>query len=391
MNNKNSKYFIRTNDFFEIVYNFDNKKNIYIVREFTGHYYSMGLGETKLLLEKSFDNEKSQLDYINKRENEILNRGYIHCIKSFLISIYDKNNNIKEIYYDDDFEITNKILINKLETLKEYEKKHISIEFWGVTFNENEKGIDFILNYFIENKSKYVNTEYFTIGNVNRTICELSWIIQGNYEKFFKAFPNIKGMFIQGNEELKLRKMNLPKLEILELQGSSLRNEILEDITNSNLPNLKRLNLYFGVEYYGCDVEIKYVKNLLENTNFENLKILGLCNMEALIISEVITILFNSKYIYQIEVLDISKSGIRDIDAEIIINNIDKLKNIRYIDIHYNYFSDDMIEKLYNLAKEYNFEINLDCCQGDLSEDIFLEEYEDEEEFLEEFSPMYME
>lgn len=32
--------------------------------------------------------------------------------------------------------------------------------------------------------------------------CEVSWIVQGNYEKFLKAFPNLKSLKIKGSAEL---------------------------------------------------------------------------------------------------------------------------------------------------------------------------------------------
>ena len=368
------KYFIRTKDFCEII----SDENY--VKIITGEWSKFGeeeiIDKTDV---KNFEDKEQQKQYFNEKVNYYSNNGYVECERANLVGLVDSDID----FYDTMVKEEDKIALwNLIENIKN--KKHIALETW---FNVFEFGFEFILDYFIENKNKYEETEYFTFGNMNFEICELSWITQSNYEKFFKVFSNIKGVFTQGSESLKLGKMNLPKLEILELQGSGLDCETLEDITNSNLPNLKRLNLYFGVEYYGCDVEIDYVKNLLNNTNFEKLEILGLCNIDYNLFSDVLKLVFESKYAKQIKVLDISKSCSTDRDAQYIIDNIKKLENINYIDISFNYFSNNMIKELIERLKVLNISIDLNNENNFMREDMDLKGFD----FGEDSCPMYTE
>ena len=343
------KYFIRTKDFCEII----SDENY--VKIITGEWSKFGeeeiIDKTDV---KNFEDKEQQKQYFDEKVDYYSNSGYVECERAIIIPSLEEldleSDNYDEIsdifdFWGDKSEFNNEIY-------KLYDNiscRHLCISIWHqITICEKPTNI---INYLIKNNKNYTEVEYFTIGNAYSEISEISWINQLDYTEFFKAFPNIKGMFIQGSEGLKLGKMNLPKLEILELQGSGLRNEVLEDITNSNLPNLKRLNLYFGVENYGCDVEIEYVKNLLNNTNFEKLEILGLCNIDINLFSNVLEVIFESKYSKQIKVLDISKSCSTDKDAEYIIKNIKKLENINYIDLNYNYISNHMVLKLRNLLK----------------------------------------
>ena len=354
------KYFIRTKDFCEIISD-ENYVKIII-----GEWSSFGKKEDiKNTDIKNFENKEQQKQYFNEKVNYYSNNGYIQCERATIIPSleelenYDFDNDIYNLDYSYKDEDVN---FDKLcEMYKDINCKHLCIPVWYESCYS--EGPYYILDYLIKNKENYQNIEYFTIGNMNYEWGEISWINQADYTEFFKAFPNIKGMFIQGSGGLKLGKMNLPKLEILELQGSGLRNEILEDITNSNLPNLKRLNLYFGVENYGCDVEIEYVKNLLNNTNFEELEILGLCNINYALFSDVLELIFKSKYIEQIKVLDISKSVSLPENIQYIFTNIEKLKKIRYIDLSYNFILKvkdyDFPNVSANILNELGIEIDL--------------------------------
>ena len=367
-------YFIRTKDFYELISYKEN--NIYFIKEIKGHFSRIGKKEQKFFENViKFDSVKKQKEYFYNKIDLLLENGYIRFERQYLVSgivKYEYEFENAPYYfrcYDNE---STSLILNELNHIEN--KNHICIEFWTKDF-KGRYGIKDILDYFIKNKYKYINTEYFTFGNVSDEFCEISWINQSDYTDFLKTFYNIKGLFIQGTEGLKLGKMNLPNLEILEIQGSSLNNNILSDIIESRLPNLKRLNLFFGVEEYGLDIDINYIENLLNNTNFEKLEVLGLCNINKDLFSIVLERVFNSNYSKQIKVLDMSMSVSTDEDLKYILYNIYKLKNIKFLDLNYNYFSEKMCE----IAKD-----TLNNIEIDLSVNNKFEEYIN-------FIPMYTE
>lgn len=244
--------------------------------------------------------------------------------------------------------------------------EHFSLIAWDEIAEESP---DDILKYFIENKDKYQHIKHFTFGNMTYEVCEMSWIIQSDYRDFFKAFPLIKSFSVQGSNGLILGKMDLPELEILEIVGSGLDTEMLNHIRESNLPNLKKLNLFFGTDEYGCNVTDVEIKEFLANTNFTNLINLGLCNIENDYFSDILKVIIESKYASQIKVLDISKSVSRDKHAEYLLENIDKLTNIKYIDLEYNFFSQEIREKLEKSPIEINCKDHQEIEKGDDDDD----------------------
>ena len=245
--------------------------------------------------------------------------------------------------------------------------EHFSLITWDECFECSPENM---LTFFIENKEKYQHIEYFTFGNMDSEVCEVSWINQCDYTDFFKAFPNIKGVSVQGSTDLTLGKMNLPKLEILEIIGSGLTKETLSNIEQSNLPNLKKINLFVGDGSYGCDITVSDVKDFLAHTNFTNLVNLGICNLDAPEFGDILKTIIESKYASQIKVLDISKSLSRDDDAVYLLENIDKLTNIQYIDLCYNFFTAEIVGKLTDCHIEINTdgteELDVDKDDGDI-------------------------
>ena len=268
----------------------------------------------------------------NKLIATILNDGYVETKPQELFP------NTIEDFYDEP------VIETAIENLKEHKEcEHFSLITWN---DPAEDGLDDLLTYFIENKKEYQHIEHFTFGNMDYEICEMSWIVQSDYSEFFKAFPSIKSFSAQGVLSNPLQKMDLPQLEILELWSSGLSKETLTTISQSNLPNLKKLNLLVGVEDYGCDVNSLDIKNVLANTNFTNLINLGICNISPDNFGEILEAIIESKYASQLKVLDLSKSVSMDKDATYLLEHIDKLKNIKYIDLHYNFFTPTMIKKL---------------------------------------------
>lgn len=206
----------------------------------------------------------------------------------------------------------------------------------------------------LENKEKFSHIKSLFIGDMDFEECEVSWIVQGNYEKLFEAMPQLEKLTIKGSTGLSLGKVNAPNLRSFEIICGGLPQEVIQSIRDAKLPELEELRLYFGVEDYGFDGSIEDVKELLEQSDFPKLQILGLCDSE--IQDEICEAVLASKYIKQIERLELSMGSLTDKGGQLLLDKLPEFPNIKELDLHYHYLSDEMMEKLENLPIEVDID-----------------------------------
>lgn len=229
--------------------------------------------------------------------------------------------------------------------------KTIIVGCWGETYDNSCQAI---LDMFSENSEKLSHIETIFIGDMDSEDCEVSWIEQGNYSELLKSLKNLKHLIIKGSNNLSLGELNHPELESLEIICGGLPKSVILEIANSNLPKLKKLNLYLGVEDYGFDGSLEDIKTLIENKNFMNLDYLGLGNSE--IQDEIVELVLNSDIVSNLKVLDFSNGNLSNKGAQLIIDSADKLRNLELLDLHYHFITDDFVRKLKGLAININVE-----------------------------------
>ena len=126
----------------------------------------------------------------------------------------------------------------------------------------------------------------------------------------------------------------------------------------ASLPSLESLLLYIGVDSYGFDGDKDTIKSLLNDSDFPALKYLGLEDSE--IQDDIAEIVFNCKYISQINTLDLANGSLTDKGGQLIADKIKDYPNIKKIDLHYHYMTDDIMDKLDDIADELDIDIDLD-------------------------------
>ena len=271
----------------------------------------------------------------------------------------------KKYYYDyEDYEDggkdANTIAQQILEDPELGSIKNIVVGCWGESYDNNCQAI---LDMFANNAQKFSHIESLFVGDMDYEECEVSWIEQGDYGNLLKALTNLKHLTIKGSVNLSLGDLNHPNLETLEIICGGLPKSVILEIANSNLPKLKKLNLYLGVDNYGFDADIEDIEKLIGNKNFKSLEYLGLGNSE--IQDGIVEKVLNSDIISNLRVLDFSNGTLSNKGAEFILSNIDKLKNLELLDLHHHFLSDEYVKKL----KELPININLE------------EQMEDDEEY----------
>lgn len=227
--------------------------------------------------------------------------------------------------------------------------EEIIIGSWGDPWEGSAQDI---LDAMVEHKENFSHIKSLFVGDMDFEECEVSWIIQGNYEHLLEAMPQLERLVIKGSTDLELGKVQLEHLESLEIICGGLPVEVIQSIRDAELPALKSLRLYIGIDNYGFSGSIDDIKDLLEKSDFPKLESLAICNSE--IQNEITEVVLQSKYMRQIRRLELSMGSLTDQGGQKLVDQLPGFPNIQELDVHYHYLSDDMMEKLENLPIEVN-------------------------------------
>ena len=236
---------------------------------------------------------------------------------------------------------------SELDSLEE-----IIIGSWGDCWDGG--GAARIIEDIVANKESFSHIKSLFVGDMDYEECEVSWIIQGNYEPLYSALPQLEKLTIKGSTDLDLGKVSHKNLKSLEIICGGLPKSVLESIKNADLPSLERLVLYLGVENYGFDGDISDVEALLRDSDFPKLKILGIVDSE--IQDQVVKAVLESKYMPQLEQAEFSMGSLTDEGSQLLCDKIPEFPGMKSLDLHYHYLSDEMMEKLKKLPLEVHVE-----------------------------------
>ena len=225
---------------------------------------------------------------------------------------------------------------------------------WGGAWEDSCQAV---LDGIVEHAQQFSHIQRLFIGDMDYEECEVSWIMQGDYARLWAALPNLKALTIKGSTDLELGEICHERLEELTIICGGLGSDVIRSIQNAKLPNLKKLLLYIGIEDYGFDGNADTIKELLDKADFPKLSYLGITDSE--IQDELAQVVLNSKFMGQIETLDLSMGTLTDKGGALLFETLPKWPNIKTLDVHYHYLSDEMEEKLCSLP------ITVDVSEGE--------------------------
>lgn len=212
---------------------------------------------------------------------------------------------------------------------------------WGGAYEDNCQAV---LDGIADNADRFSHITSLFVGDMDYEECEISWIIQGDYSRIWEAMPQLKEITVKGSTDLKLGKIKHSNLESLTIICGGLGSDVIKEIEEAELPELKKLLLYIGSDNYGFDGDADTVRSLLANSDFPKLEYLGIADSE--IQDELTAVVLDCKYIDSITTLDLSCGTITDKGGELLLGKLPELKNLKKLDLSYNYLSDEMKDKL---------------------------------------------
>ena len=215
---------------------------------------------------------------------------------------------------------------------------------WG---NSWEEECQPIIEGIIANAQRFSHVEKLFIGDMEYDECEVSWIMQGNYKDLWAALPHLKELTIKGSTGLVLGEICHEELESLTIICGGLPVRVIEEIQRATLPKLKKLLLYIGSDNYGFDGNPDTIREFLEKVQLPELDYLGIVDSE--IQDEITEAVLESKFIGQIQTLDLSCGTLSDKGGELLLQKLPQYDNIKRLDVHYNFMSEKLIKRLEEL------------------------------------------
>ncbi|AFC30556.1 putative cytoplasmic protein [Paenibacillus mucilaginosus 3016] len=236
--------------------------------------------------------------------------------------------------------------VNIVDLIEELASKDESLQLesliigdWGGAY-ENDSGE--IVEALVRLKDRFPQLRSLFIGDMSSEECEVSWINQSNLGPILSAYPELSSLTIKGSTGLSIDPAHHDKLEALTIICGGLGKDVITSISEGSFKNLKKLELYLGVEDYGFDGSLEDVLALIEPGKFPQLTYLGLKDSE--IQDEIAMAVANAPILDGLHTLDLSMGTLTDAGAEALMNS-EKIKKLQHLDLSYHYMSDEMMDR----------------------------------------------
>ncbi|MFN7147326.1 MAG: WGR domain-containing protein, partial [Myxococcota bacterium] len=147
----------------------------------------------------------------------------------------------------------------------------------GPWFTEGcDEGPVELIEKLIANAHRLTALEGLFVGDVIQEECEISWLHQLDYGPLLSALPNLKELVVRGGEGLGFSRLAHPNLRVLTVQTGGLSRECVREIGTADLPELRVLTLWLGVDDYGGNAKVADLLPILAGHRFPKLEHLGL-------------------------------------------------------------------------------------------------------------------
>lgn len=225
--------------------------------------------------------------------------------------------------------------------------EEVRIGSWGSAYEDSCQPI---LDGIVANAERFSHIRKLFIGDMDYEECEVSWIVQGDYSRLWAALPGLKELTIKGATDLDLGAVCHEGLESLTIICGGLPVSVIEAVGKAKLPDLKKLLLYIGSDYYGFDGDKDTIGKMLAQADLPKLEYLGIADSE--IQDELTEVVLESKFMGQIHTLDLSAGTLTDKGGAMLLEKIPAYPNVKVLDLHYHYLTDEMMERLGELPVE---------------------------------------
>lgn len=204
-----------------------------------------------------------------------------------------------------------------------------------------------VVNKLVELKDTFKNLKALFIGDITSEEQEISWICQSDLSPILAAYPNLEFLQIRGGVGLGLSKLHHEKLKTLIIETGGLPPNVVNDISNAELPNLEKLEVWLGDDNYGFGSKIEDFENIINGGKFPKLTYLGLQN--SIIQDDIAVKVAQSPILNQLDTLDLSMGILTDVGGQALLDS-PNVKKLKHLNLNHHFMSDDMMTKLRGLG-----------------------------------------
>ncbi|KQX50850.1 MULTISPECIES: STM4015 family protein [unclassified Streptomyces] len=191
--------------------------------------------------------------------------------------------------------------------------------------------------------NRLTGLEAVFLGDMEAEDCEISWIVQSDVTPLLAAYPALRELAVRGGTSLVFPSVRHTGLESLTVESGGLGADVVRGIVGSDLPALKRLELWLGTDEYGGDSTVEDLAPLLSGSSFPALRSLGLCN--SVIQDAVVGAVAGAPVLARIEQLDLSMGVLTDEGAAALLDG-QPLTHLSRLDLTHHYLSEAMADRL---------------------------------------------
>ncbi|ADI05689.1 hypothetical protein SBI_02568 [Streptomyces bingchenggensis BCW-1] len=249
-----------------------------------------------------------------------------------------------------------------LDTVDTSRVRALIFGVWGEAYEDDSSTV---IEPLVAAKDRLPSIKAVFIGDIDAEQAEISWIQQSDVTRVLDAFPRLRELKIRGGTGLVFPAVTHEHLHTLRFESGGLPSAAVRGVCDSELPALERLEMWLGVSQYGGDATVADLGGLLSEGRFPELRHLGLQNSE--IQDEIATAVAAAPVVAQLTSLDLSMGVLTDAGAEALLGG-QPLTHLKALDLHYNFFSEAMEQRLREALEPSGVELDLSE-KGDEDED----------------------
>jgi hypothetical protein len=180
------------------------------------------------------------------------------------------------------------------------------------------------------------------VNDVLAEECEISWQNFTDPTPILAAYPNLQHLRVRGDTGT-FGPIRHERLRSLQLEGTNLRNAVVQGLAEADLPALEHLEVWLGPDDYAEEKQMADLLPLLSGKLFPALRYLGLrCSSQA---DEVARTVAEAPLLARLETLDLSLGTIGDEGAEALIAS-PAVARLQKLDLRSHYISEPVLKRL---------------------------------------------
>ena len=185
--------------------------------------------------------------------------------------------------------------------------------------------------------------KHLFIGDFQIDEQEISWVTLGDLSPLYPMTPRLQTLHLHG-AGIMLGCLRHPTLESLVIETGGLPRDTVVSVAAAQLPQLSRLEVWFGRPDYGGTTQIAALRPLFTTTTLPALRELGLRDSEMQ--DQIAIELAKSPLLAQLTRVDLSMGTMHGPGVEAILAAAPAFKQLESLDLEDNYIPRDLAKQL---------------------------------------------